>query len=203
VLEREIKLAAAFAPTCKERLMRKLEKAATITFVVSFLLLAGVLLRSYWLSRRPDPRTIPLVKVGQPVNIPGFSPGDSQSSLVLAISSECPYCIDDLPFYKQLSVARASSGDSLRIVAVLPQNTSTARKFLDDAGVHVDAVLSMSPRRIGVQLFPTLLLLDRTGRLQQFWVGGLTGKQRQEVFSALKKSCTTCSLPTVITEGKS
>jgi hypothetical protein len=46
-----------------------------------------------------------------------------------------------------------------------------------------------------VQLLPTLLLLDREGKLQQYWVGELDRKKQEEVFSVLRKSCPACSIP--------
>ena len=172
--------------------MTKLEKTATVSFVASFLLLAGVLTRSYILSHRPDPRAVPLVKTGELVRLPGFTPGSAQSTLVLVLSSQCHYCLDDLPFYKQLSAFRKSSGDSIHLIAVLPERTTSAREFLSNAGIGADDVLSMTPRRLGVQLLPTLLLLDRDGKLQQFWVGELNRNQREEILSVLRKSCAAC-----------
>ena len=172
--------------------MTKLEKTATVSFVASFLLLAGVLTRGYILSHRPDPRAVPLVKTGELVRLPGFTPGSAESTLVLVLSSQCHYCLDDLPFYKQLSTFRKSSGDSIHLIAVLPERTTSAREFLSNAGIGADDVLSMTPRRLGVQLLPTLLLLDRDGKLQQFWVGELNRNQREEILSVLRKSCAAC-----------
>ena len=181
--------------------MTKLEKAAAITLAASFLLLTGVLGRSYYLSRRPDPRSIPLVKTGEIVRLPGFTPGNAQSTLVLVLSSGCKYCLEDLPFYRQLSAIRNSSRDSIHLLAVLPERTTSAREFLATAGIGADDVISMSPRHLGVQVLPTLLLLDHEGKLQQYWVGDLDRKQEQEVFSVLRKSCPACSVPE--TGGKS
>ena len=166
--------------------MTKLEKTAAFSLVISFLLLVGVLTRSYVLSHRPDPRAMPLVKTGELVRLPGFTPGSAQSTLVLVLSSQCQYCVDDLPFYKQLSAFRKSSGDSIRLIAVLPERTSSAREFLSNAGIGADDVLSMTPRRLGVQLLPTLLLLDHDGKLQQYWVGELNQNQREEILSVLR-----------------
>ena len=168
--------------------MTKLEKTAAFSLVTSFLLLVGVLTRSYILSHRPDLRAMPLVKTGELVRLPGFTPGSAQSTLVLVLSSQCQYCLDDLPFYKQLSAFRKSSGDSIHLVAVLPERTSSAREFLNNAGMGADDVLSMTPRRLGVQLLPTLLLLDREGKLEQFWVGELNRNQQEEVLAVLRRA---------------
>ena len=175
--------------------MSRLDKIAAITLTFSFVLLLGVLGSSYYLSRRPDSRSVPLVKTGETVRVPGFNAGAAKSVVVLVLSSGCHYCLDDLPFYKQLSAMRKSSGDSIHLLAVLPERTTSAREFLANAGIGADDVISMSPRHLGVQVLPTLLLLNQQGKLQQYWVGELDRKQQQEVFSVLRKSCPACSVP--------
>jgi hypothetical protein len=173
----------------------RIEKSATVAVVVSFLLLAASATRSFLLSRRPDPSTLPLIKIGDTVNLPRFTPGAGRPTLVMVLSSQCRYCIDDLPFYKQLSELRAAAvdrgalagGRDLRLVAALPENTGTSQAFLRGAGVNPDQVLSVGPRELGVQLLPTLLLLDEHGRLQRYWVGELDHQRQQEIISVLQQ----------------
>ena len=50
--------------------MTRIEKTATASLVLSFLLLAGVMTRSYVLSRHPDPAAVPMVKIGEVVKLP-------------------------------------------------------------------------------------------------------------------------------------
>lgn len=174
----------------------RMEKTATVAVAVSFLLLAASATRSYLLSRRPDPSTLPLIKIGDTVKLPGSAPGAGQPTLVMVLSSQCRYCIDDLPFYKQLSELRAASvrtsstagSGGLRLVAAMPENTDTAEAFLHSAGVTADQILSMGPRELGVQILPTLLLLDEHGKLQRYWVGELDRQRQQEVVQVLRQS---------------
>lgn len=174
--------------------MTRLEKTAAAAMVVSFLLLAGVTTRSFVLSRRPDPATVPLVKIGQAVKLPGVSPGAAKLTFVIVLSSQCEYCLHDLPLYRQLSAARASSGGMLHLVAVLPEKTSTATAFLNSSGVATDNVLSMAPLELGVQMVPTLLLLDENGKLKRYWVGEMNQVREREVLAVLTASCSACRL---------
>src|SRR5690242_17504225 len=151
--------------------MTRLEKTATASAVLSFLLLTGVVTRSYVLSRRPDPATTPMVKVGELVKLPDLPLRNAESTLVLVISSSCHYCMDSLPFYKQLSAFRKSSADRLRLLAALPEDQNSARTFLESAGIFTDGVLAKAPSELGARIVPTLLLLDRDGRLQRYWAG--------------------------------
>lgn len=174
--------------------MSRIEKTATAAVFFSFLLLAGALTRSYVISRRPNPAALPEVKIGQTVKLPGLE-DTTGSTLVLAITSHCPYCVEGLPFYRRLAEFGNSSAGGLRLIAVLPENTGDARAFLERSGVTVASVLSMSPQRLGVRIFPTLLLLDQNGKLQKYWVGELSDDAQQEVISTLKKYCATCRMP--------
>ena len=166
--------------------MTRLEKTAATSLVLSFLLLAGVLTRGYILSRRPDAAAVPLVKVGEVVRLPEFSRGNAESTLVMVLSSGCHYCMEGLPFYKQLSAVRKSSGNSIQLVAVLPEQKAAAQTFLEGAGIATDGILSMAPSELGVRILPTLLLLDREGKLQRYWAGELNKDAQEEVLKALR-----------------
>src|SRR5215813_9686201 len=145
--------------------VNRLEKTATVCLTFSFLLLAGILARSYVISRRSHTATLPRVKIGERVNLPELSSRRAGHTLVMVISSQCEYCVSDLPFYRRLSEMRGASGGELRLVAALPEKTETAQMFLANACVIVDHVWPAAPAEVGVQLIPTLLLVDEEGKL--------------------------------------
>jgi len=174
--------------------MSRLEKSAAAAMVVSFLLLVGVTTRSFVLSRRPDPATVPRVKIGEAVKMPGISSGAARLTFVIVLSSQCEYCLHDLPLYRRLSAARSSSGGMLHLIAALPEKTATATAFLKSSGVGTDNVLSMAPLELGVQMVPTLLLLDENGKLKRYWVGEMNQDREREVLAELRASCSACLL---------
>jgi hypothetical protein len=179
--------------------VNRLEKAAAVCLAFSFLLLAGILTRTYIISRRSHSATLPRVKIGERVNLPELPSGSAGHTLVMVISGQCEHCVNDLPFYRRLSVIGGASGGELRLVAALPEKTETAQTFLANAGVIVDHVWSAAPAEVGVQLIPTLLLVDGEGRLQKFWVGELNDGRRRDVLSVLAASCAACSRPVAAT----
>jgi hypothetical protein len=174
--------------------MSRLEKTAAAAMAVSLLLLAGATTRSFVLSRRPDPATVPLVKIGEAVKLPGVSPGTARLTFVIVLSSGCTYCLHDLPLYRRLSAARSASGGMLHLVAVLPEKASTAAEFLRSSGVATDNLLSLAPLDVGVQMVPTLLLLDENGKLKRYWVGEMSQEREREVLAVLTASCSACRL---------
>lgn len=182
--------------------MNRLEKTAAVCLAVSFLLLAGILARSYVLSRRSRAAALPRVKIGERVKLPELPAGRAGHTLVMVISSQCEYCVNDLPFYRRLSVMRTASAGELRLVAALPEKTETAQMFLANAGVIVDQVWSAAPAEVGVRLIPTLLLVDGEGKLQQFWVGELNDDRRRDVLTVLAASCAACARPVAAAPGR-
>lgn len=175
--------------------MTRLEKTATATLIGSFLLLAGVLTRSYIVSRQPELATIPRVKIGEKFKIPGVRTDAARHTLVIVITSQCPYCVRDLPLYKKLSALRGGSGGALRLIAVMPDPTETSAKFLGDAGVLTDSVVSATPLEIGVPMIPTVMLLDHRGAVEKYWVGETSREQRKQVLAEVMASCSECRVP--------
>jgi hypothetical protein len=80
----------------------------------------------------------------------------------------------------------------LHLIAVLPEKTATATAFLNSSGVSTDNVLSMAPLEVGVQMVPTLLLLDENDKLKKYWVGEMNQEREQEVLAMLTASCSAC-----------
>ncbi len=82
----------------------------------------------------------------------------------------------------------------MHLIAALPEKTATATAFLDSSGVGTDKVLSMAPLELGVQMIPTLLMLDENGKLKRYWVGEMNQEREREVLAVLTASCSACRL---------
>jgi hypothetical protein len=102
--------------------------------------------------------------------------------LVIAISTQCHFCRDSEPFYKELAEKSASR---VKLVAVLPQPQSEAEQYVRQAIAPGIQVVSTSLNSLGVMSTPTLLLIDSSGRVQKAWVGKLDGPAQQQVQSLL------------------
>jgi hypothetical protein len=99
----------------------KIETTANIATIMVAALLSAVLVKAYLLPA-PSPRTPPSlgetgVGTSLRARVPGVDWGKNGRTLVLAISSQCHFCRDSMPFYRKLE---GQVGKSLRTVAVLP-----------------------------------------------------------------------------------
>jgi thiol-disulfide isomerase/thioredoxin len=155
--------------------MKHLDKIANIAIIVAVIVFLGLVVRGdIGFHRAAQPPMQDLV--GKSVSLPGVQLPRDRSSLLIVVSTTCHFCKDSLPFYKQLS---EKSRGRLNLVAVLPQPQPEARKFLQDAGVEADQIVSASPDAVGARGTPTVLLVDGSGKVTRAWVGRLDEKGQQ------------------------
>ncbi len=169
----------------------KIEATANAATIVVAAFLCIVLVRVYLLPKPQTRRTIspssplvPQTTVGTDMKplLRGVNWAASKRTLVLAISTQCHFCRDSMPFFRTLS-GRLSG--QVRIVAVLPQPIAAAEHYLRGEHVRVDKVLQVSPAVIGARGTPTMLLVDQAGIVTNVWVGELQPRERRRVLNVL------------------
>jgi len=102
--------------------------------------------------------------------------------LILVLSSDCDYCSQDAPFYQQISKAKT---DGTFLVAVLPQELSESRRYLQEHGIVVDQIVRSSPGKFGARGTPTLILARRDGTVLRSWAGRLPNAEKSAVIELL------------------
>lgn len=118
--------------------------------------------------------------IGKEVPLYGIDWSANETTVVLYISTTCRYCDESKDFYQRLSTDK-----SVRIIAVLPQSTDEASKYLETHNIKVDQVLNSSLREIGVTATPTLLLVNGVGNVTDSWRGKLSPDKEAEVLAKL------------------
>lgn len=164
--------------------MKYLDRIANIAIIVAVVVFLGVVFRGGFAWRQPPSYAGPAPAqslVGTTVKLPGLTFPASRDSLVLVVSTECHFCRESLPFYKQLT---AKTRGRVNVVAVLPQAQAEAQKFLSGAGVETDKIVTATPDALGVRGTPTVLLVDGSGKVKQAWVGRLDPKGQENLLAA-------------------
>lgn len=165
---------------------KKIELLANIAIIVVALLLGAVLVKKYMLPGEPAPAS-PDVRIqrGTQLSIPGVDWSQSDQTLLLVVSDTCRFCTDSADFYRRLVQERTAKGGP-RLIAVLPQGVDKGKAYVDKLGVAVDEVKQSSLAAIGVMGTPTLILVDKTGKAIDSWVGQLPAHKEAEVLSRFK-----------------
>ncbi len=162
--------------------MKVLEKAANIAVIVGVVVFITVVVTDKLAPHafRPGSVDPAMGLVGKTVRIPGVQYPQTRNSLVLALSTDCHFCKASLPFYKELA---SKSLGHVDVVAVLPQPLSEAQDYIQQAAVPTTRVISADLATIGVSGTPTVLLLDRAGKVQEAWLGHLDESRQKQVLS--------------------
>lgn len=171
----------------KTRLSGLLQTTANAAVIVLCLLVG-------WLALRPTapvppapPAAPPVYHVGDIIDpVAGVDFRAGGSTLLMVVRENCHFCQDSLPFYRQLSDARARHPNpALRVVAASTDSHDALSAYLQLKGVRVDQVSTIESGTLKVPGTPTLLLVDQAGRILNIWRGKLPDRQEKEVLRTL------------------
>ncbi|HWI16489.1 MAG TPA: hypothetical protein VNT81_01990 [Vicinamibacterales bacterium] len=102
----------------------------------------------------------------------------SDKTLLVMVSSTCRYCTESMPFYSQL--AKISQTGRFQIVMAGYESVESLKSYASAHGVVIDRIVSV-PAEVRIGATPTLLLIDRSGRVASSWLGALRGREKDVI----------------------
>jgi thioredoxin-related protein len=171
-----------------DSILKKTELLANIAIIVVAILLGGVLVTRYLLTSDQafdDRNSVSRIAAGTKVSLPEIDWAKNNQTLLLVLSKGCHFCSESAPFYQRL-VRDLEGRDSVRLVAVLPQDVSEGRKYLDELGVSVNEIKQSNLESLGVSGTPTLIMVNNEGVVTDSWVGKLPSDKESEVLGRLQ-----------------
>lgn len=166
------------------KVTRVIEVTANVAIIaLSIVLILVFIQRGSLFAPATAQRTpAPALAVGETLQVPGASWRSQGSTLTLALSSGCRFCNESAPFYRRL-VSRARQLN-LDVAALMPEDTATARRYLDERSLEVPTV-HLLDATAKISAFPTLVLLGPGGVVRDVWVGKLNVSQEDAVIARL------------------
>ncbi len=160
--------------------MKSFEKFTTI-----MMYLAVAFFLTFYISKfaRSSDSHAARALIGQTIALPGVHFSSQHDSVVLGISTSCPYCNASAPFYRQLTDRFRGRVD---VYAVLPESPAKATQYLSGEGLSVHEV-SAQLNSIGVDSTPTLLIVDGHGTVKDAWVGMQDQVGQQKILATLQQ----------------
>jgi hypothetical protein len=146
-------------------------------------ILVAVAIGSVYLKDRfaaPSPQADEVKAGDKLVSLKGWDWGAQDRTLVLVLRKGCHFCEDSAPFYQRL-VAQQQAGSKTAIVAVFPDSDDVAKEVVQTEGLAIPAVAGVPLERLKVSGTPTVLLVDRSGKVLNAWDGMLSPRQELEV----------------------
>ena len=117
---------------------------------------------------------------GKTIEAPGLSFLRERASVLQAISTQCHYCEESLPFYRDLA---AKAQGKVDVIAVMPQPLAEAQAFLQKSSFSPTGVVFGNLSAIGVPATPTILFVDPHGKVLEAWIGFQDAVGRQKVLA--------------------
>lgn len=127
------------------------------------------------------------IKVGEPLTkVKEIDWSRHDRTLVLALRVGCRFCEDSMPFYNRLATMRNAGQPNAEIVAAFPEDTTTVREYTNSLGLTVESFANIPLKKLNAPATPTLILVDRNGRVIKSWLGKLTADREREVIDAIE-----------------
>lgn len=112
----------------------------------------------------------PSYVAGQGVDLSSDVFGQASQTLAIVFRSDCGACERMKPYLARL--AARNNGAALRVVAVTGvANSADSLAFATGIGVDPSRLVTMDLATLRVQRVPTILLVDRTGRIETAFEG--------------------------------
>lgn len=165
----------------------KIEKAVNIAIIVVALVVTLQAIRTWVIAAAPS-LSAP-VSPSSGIKAGDKSPGNhvyrrdtkkDLSYIALAISPECHFCEESIPFYRRLKTTGAP------VQALMPDRNAGIQ-HLAEAGLETFFVTPVNMRNAHIGGTPTIMAVNREGIVTAVWRGKLTSAQEVEVLEAAKQ----------------
>jgi hypothetical protein len=158
-----------------------LSVATDIALLVTALILGAAVAKQAFIDQRTVSNE---PQVGTQISLPEVEWRNSARSLLIVISSRCRYCSESAPFYRRL-VSEAHAAN-VRVIALLPQPADEGLAYLRQLAIPVSDVRNLRATNLNVRRTPTLLLVDRKGRVRRVWRGQVPQTHESAVLASVR-----------------
>jgi thioredoxin-related protein len=164
-------------------LSKKIELIANVAIILVAVLIVGALVKNYIIPTRQE--AITGIHIGNKISLPDVDWAKNGQTLLLVLQKDCHFCTASAQFYQRL-VSETTGNSNIRLVAVLPNAVEESKQYLSYLGVSVNEVRQASLRSLGVGETPTLILVDKEGKVAGSWIGQLPSSKEGEVLKHLQ-----------------
>lgn len=167
-----------------------LESVSQIAFIVMCLTVTGAGARYVLGTREPAPPTrAPAISTGtQLPSSSKFNPRGAKATIVLALSTECRFCTESLPFYGRLAGLSQVKGGQVQLSVASVQKQAPMSEYLLSHDLRVPTIVAISESALRIAVTPTLILTDEVGRVIKVWEGKLLSAAEEEVVEFVLKA---------------
>ncbi|MDT4954917.1 MAG: hypothetical protein QOJ02_3055, partial [Acidobacteriota bacterium] len=157
--------------------MSKIKSYLEVATNICVMLVSVVVLSSYaWLyfdGKVAQQSTTGLQKGKTILQLPKDIFGNSSNALIIAMNTKCHFCTESVPFYNKIAT-RQSGASPVAITAMFPNSADEVGHYAQENGLKMKTVASVDFIGLNVSATPTIILVDKTGNVINFWIGKLS-----------------------------
>lgn len=162
-----------------------LDFITTILVVALFVIVTGFYLHGRFYKRQVDPAGSAIAKDARIADALGLEYKTHSRTLIFALDKNCVYCERSAEFYKRL--LEQSAGNT-QMIAVLPNDDWEAKQYLRKEGLErLPHLANVKLAQMKISALPTLILIDRMGRVLESWSGQLDDERQKQVIEAISE----------------
>jgi thioredoxin-related protein len=185
-----------------EKIYKIIKLSANICIILITVEVSILLIRNYRLGSTPQLNSVATVQnqpqnppqaqrmgpyPGMKVSAPNINWAQNGRTLLFVLSTQCGFCTASADFYRQ-TVQAIQSNNSIKFIAMFPQEIKQSEQYLKELGIGIKDVRQSLPNSVGAGAFPTLMLLDNTGTVQNAWIGKLSKDKELEVLEQITRT---------------
>ena len=168
------------------RITTHFDRLTNVAVLVGAVLLVALFARSYFPKAAPKPYPDPMRRGTVLRKIDGVDLHQSMRTLILALSTNCRYCTQSMPFYKGLTQRiDTEAGKSTQLVALFPESRQAVDSYLQSHQLTVKSVPGVSYGALKIPFTPSLILVDSNGEVLSSWGGTLSADEQKDVYAAI------------------
>jgi thioredoxin-related protein len=118
-------------------------------------------------------------------NLPNTDYRANQQTLLIALSTTCPYCRESVPLYRRILDGQRDAKDNLRVIALFPDHADEVAKYLKENQLTINSISGVDFRSFHIAGTPTMILVNERGEVSDFWTGKLDERETEQFARSL------------------
>jgi thioredoxin-related protein len=168
-----------------EKIKTYLEIATNIAVLLAAVTVLSLFAWNYYQGRQIAAQLQPGLQKGMTLDsLPGLSYSNSPRTLLIAMNTQCSYCAASVSFYNQLAAVQKANSNT-HVVALFPDSAAAVRTYVEQKQLSLETMGEIDLSKIRVAGTPTMILIDSTGKILDFWVGQLSADAEHRVIQSL------------------
>jgi hypothetical protein len=165
--------------------MSTLERTTHICLIAACIVSIGLLLERRFAPAAGSQRPSATQLLGHRLTVAGLDWKSSGLNAVLFISTHCHFCLESMPFYRQVTAVQVDSLHSVAITIISRDPPELVKDTLSREHIRVRGVYPV-PSMIPLYGTPTLLIVDATGVVRRVFEGKLNAAGEKEFLEIVK-----------------